>query len=54
MAVFTTSVGPVSEFNLILVVFIAPGSVEEIGAKILIVVVGNDSLFLFFILLHTT
>ena len=35
-----------SEFNLILVVFIALGSVEKIGAKILIVVIGNDSLFL--------
>ena len=32
---------------MILVVFIALGSVEKIGAKILIVVVvGNDSLFL--------
>ena len=30
---------------MILVVFIAPGSGEEIGAKTLIVVVGNDSLF---------
>ena len=35
-----------SDFNLILVVFIASGSVQEIGAKILIVVAGNDSLFL--------